>query len=625
MTIAAFAQGTQSATVTTEHFLSSPNVVGNFRLLVKLSNLVAGDRLELRQYKIPLTGGSTVSKLVAVFEGAQPTDDAYFTSEWLPNELTDTNSVRYSLKQTYGTTRNFDWVVFRETDQADVTKWNGTAVASPHTAGYPVVTIKDGTGTGEIDTLSGKVLLQDDSIGASTIVDSGGNALTFVTAADVAAAVANLALASYTTPGSLSDFIQDSYTLIAALPTAAAIADAVLDEDMTAHQTQGTLGQAIGDPVADADTIWGLVNTNLNATISSRASQTSLDTVDDLLDTEIAALTTAVADVPTNAELATALGTADDATLAAIAALNNLSQANVRTAVGLASANLDTQLDALPTNAELATSQAAADDATLAAIAALNNLSAAQVNAEVDTALADYDAPTNAEMVARTLATASYATAAALDAVDNFVDTEMTAVKAVTDKLDTALELDGAVYRYTTNALEQAPTSGGSGGLTAAETRAALGMTSANMDAQLAVISAKTSLITANNFSIISPVNPHTGDFTLYDDTDYTVASGTTLPTWSSDDWTVFDLSNAASITLYYRPRGSYTDTALGTVTALSDTSIRFTANDTDFAAVPYGNKASGFKIVAVLDVAHGSAEVVLVNSSLSHFNYREA
>lgn len=37
-----------------------------------------------------------------------------------------------------------------------------------------------------------------------------------------------------------------------------------------------------------------------------------------------------------------------------------------------------------------------------ALIAALNDLSAAQVNAEVDTALADYDGPTNAEMEART-------------------------------------------------------------------------------------------------------------------------------------------------------------------------------------------------------------------------------
>lgn len=57
-------------------------------------------------------------------------------------------------------------------------------------------------------------------------------------------------------------------------------------------------------------------------------------------------------------------------------------------------------------------------------ITGFNDLSAAQVNAEVDTALADYDAPTNAEMVARTLATASYATA-----------TDQTAIKAKTDNL----------------------------------------------------------------------------------------------------------------------------------------------------------------------------------------------
>ncbi len=42
-----------------------------------------------------------------------------------------------------------------------------------------------------------------------------------------------------------------------------------------------------------------------------------------------------------------------------------------------------TSVDDLPTNSELATALTAADDATLAAIAALNNLSAAQVNAEV--------------------------------------------------------------------------------------------------------------------------------------------------------------------------------------------------------------------------------------------------
>jgi len=39
------------------------------------------------------------------------------------------------------------------------------------------------------------------------------------------------------------------------------ISDAVWNEDATGHQTQGTFGQAIGDPAADADTIYGSVVT----------------------------------------------------------------------------------------------------------------------------------------------------------------------------------------------------------------------------------------------------------------------------------------------------------------------------------------------------------------------------
>ncbi len=38
---------------------------------------------------------------------------------------------------------------------------------------------------------------------------------------------------------------------------------------------------------------------------------------------------------------------------------------------------------------------------------------------------------------------------------------DQTAIKAVTDKLDTAVEIDGAEYRFTANALEQAPSGGG--------------------------------------------------------------------------------------------------------------------------------------------------------------------
>lgn len=41
-----------------------------------------------------------------------------------------------------------------------------------------------------------------------------------------------------------------------------------------------------------------------------------------------------------------------------------------------------------------------------------------------------------------------------------YVDTEVGAILTIMQKLDTALELDGAVYRFTTNALELAPTGG---------------------------------------------------------------------------------------------------------------------------------------------------------------------
>lgn len=47
---------------------------------------------------------------------------------------------------------------FYASPSVNVTQWNGTAVPTPDTAGYPKVTIKDGTGTGEIDTNAGAVV-----------------------------------------------------------------------------------------------------------------------------------------------------------------------------------------------------------------------------------------------------------------------------------------------------------------------------------------------------------------------------------------------------------------------------------------------------------------------------------
>jgi hypothetical protein len=59
-----------------------------------------------------------------------------------------------------------------------------------------------------------------------------------------------------------------------------------------------------------------------------------------------------------------------------------------------------------------------------------------------------------------------------LATIAGYIDTEMAAVKTVTDKLDDTLEDDGGTYRFTTNALEQAPAGGG--GLTQQDVRDAM-------------------------------------------------------------------------------------------------------------------------------------------------------
>lgn len=100
-----------------------------------------------------------------------------------------------------------------------------------------------------------------------------------------------------------------------------------------------------------------------------------------------------------------------------------LDAAGTRTAVGLATANLDTQLSGLPTDADVQAAAAAA--------------------------LTAYDPPTNAEMEARTLVAASYATAAALDAIDNYVDTEIAAIKAKTDNLPASPAAVGSAMTLT--------------------------------------------------------------------------------------------------------------------------------------------------------------------------------
>ena len=207
----------------------------------------------------------------------------------------------------------------------------------------------------------------------------------------------------------------DNYARLGAPAGASVSADIAAVKSDTAAVLEDT-GTTLPATLATIDGIVDDILVDTGTTLPA-----SLSLIDSYLDTEVAAIKAKTDNLPASPA---ATGAAMTLTAAYDAAKTAATQASV---------------DDLPTNAELATALAGADDAVLAAIA---------------------DVPTVAEFEARTLAAASYATATALDAVDNYVDTEVAAIKAVTDKLDTALELDGAVYRYTANALELAPTGG---------------------------------------------------------------------------------------------------------------------------------------------------------------------
>lgn len=113
MAVTAHAVGSQTATLTTEHFLASPDEVGTFTLHVDTINMAAGDVVELRVYQMVLTAGTQRVAYYQMYEGVQPADDLIKISVPISNELTDTNALRFSLKQTVGTGRVYPWKVLK--------------------------------------------------------------------------------------------------------------------------------------------------------------------------------------------------------------------------------------------------------------------------------------------------------------------------------------------------------------------------------------------------------------------------------------------------------------------------------------------------------------------------------
>lgn len=101
---------TQTAVIDTEHTLKQVTSAGTYMLYVDLGNMVAGDRVELRAKVKILSGGSEIELIEDVVWGDDVTNGAQ-TPLYYTMPLPVTNSISFTLKQTDGTGRNYDWQV----------------------------------------------------------------------------------------------------------------------------------------------------------------------------------------------------------------------------------------------------------------------------------------------------------------------------------------------------------------------------------------------------------------------------------------------------------------------------------------------------------------------------------
>ena len=119
-----------------------------------------------------------------------------------------------------------------DTLAVDVTAWDGTAVAAQASAGYPVVTLKVGQGTGELNVAGGKVELVDDAVNANTMALNaiGSDALAASAITEIQSGLATAA--SLTTLAGYVDTEITSIlaTLASGVPLTSAAVDAILDE-----------------------------------------------------------------------------------------------------------------------------------------------------------------------------------------------------------------------------------------------------------------------------------------------------------------------------------------------------------------------------------------------------------
>ncbi len=340
----------------------------------------------------------------------------------------------------------------------------------------------------KVDTAAVKVktdFLPSATAGAAGgVFIAGSNAATSITTALTANIIGNVTGNLSGSVGSVTGNVTGSVGSVASGGiTSASFAASAIDAAAIATDAIGALELAAGAASEIASAVRTELTTELgriDAAVSTRATQASVDTIDGIVDSILV----------DTAEIGAA-----GAGLTALA-----SAANLATVAGY----IDTEIGTIITN--LAT-LAGYVDTEVAAIKAvtdkldntLTNTSDGYIFSSI-ALQAVWDEPIVGHLVSGT-------TGAALNAAGSAGDPwstplpgaygagtagyKLSAVNGTVAKLDTMLEVTSDAFTYTPDALQFAPTGGG-GGLDAAGVRAAIGLGSANLDTQLSGISSKT-------------------------------------------------------------------------------------------------------------------------------------
>lgn len=108
MTWSLSSSGTQTASIGTEHTLTTDTTNGTYYYEVDIGNLANGDILELRVYTMTLSGGTLRVAWKSTFGPLPPVQDICPS----PPQPSD-QSIKVTLKQTAGTGRSFPWKLLR--------------------------------------------------------------------------------------------------------------------------------------------------------------------------------------------------------------------------------------------------------------------------------------------------------------------------------------------------------------------------------------------------------------------------------------------------------------------------------------------------------------------------------